>query len=331
MTTLKQRFNANRFFWLGIVGAVLIVVLLIASSTYKKLGVGTQDIKAEFAQTAGVRVGDKVDVAGVPVGSVAGAELEGDHVLLTLQINNDVKLGPDAKASIKMATLLGARYVDLDPGDGSGLKGKRIPKSNTVVPYNLADVVQIGTPKFEALDTQKLTESLRVLGDQIGGSPQLTAQALDSVGALAKTINDRREQVDALLKDLDRVTKILGDNRNSVLLVITQGEAIAERVMQRQALLRQLLDNVASLTRQLQEIGAENDNQFGPTIEQLNTISAGLQKNQDNLERLLQIMPVSLRYFNNALGNGPYGEVGLPWLFPDNWLCFARIAEGCQG
>ncbi|MFI5783688.1 MCE family protein [Nocardia sp. NPDC051570] len=332
MMTLKNRFGANRYFWLGIIGVVLIVILLIASSTYKKLGVGTEDIKAEFAQTAGIRVGDKVDVAGVPVGTVSGAKLEGDHVLITLQINNDVKLGADARASIKMATLLGARYVDLDPGDGSGLKGQRIPKSNTAVPYNLADVVQIGTPKFEALDTRKLTESLKVLGDQIDGSPQLTAQALDSVGALAKTINDRKQQVDSLLKDLDRVTQILGDNRNSVLLVITQGEAIANRVMERQTLLRQLLDNVAALTKQLQQIGAENNNQFGPTVEQLNTIAAGLQKNKDNLDRLLSVMPVSMRYANNSFGNGPYGEVGMPWLLiPDNWLCFARVVEGCQG
>lgn len=331
MTKLKNRFDSNRYFWLGVLGAVLIVVLLIVSSGYKKLGVGTQDVKAEFAQTAGVRVGDKVNVSGVPVGNVSGAELEGDHVLLTLQVNNDVKLGPDAKASIKMATLLGARYINLDPGDGSGLKGKRIPKNNTQVPYDLADVVQIGTPKFEALDTKKLAESFQVIGDQINGQPQLTAQALDSVGALAKTINDRRDQVDQLLKDLDRVTTILGDNRNSVLLVITQGQAIASRVMERQTLLRQLLDNIASLTKQLQEIGAENDNQLGPTIEQLNTMAEGLQKNKDNLDRLLQIMPVGIRGLNNALGNGPYGEVGLPWLFPDNWLCFARIHEGCQG
>ncbi|MEV5648033.1 MCE family protein [Nocardia sp. NPDC052254] len=328
---IRNRFQGNRYFWLGIAGAVLIVVLLVVSTGYKKLGVGTRDVQAEFVQTAGVKTGDKINVAGVPVGTVSGAKLEGDHVLITLQINNDVKLGPDTRASIKMATLLGARYIDLDPGNGKGLPGGRIHKANTKVPYDLADVVQIGTPKFEALDTQKLSESLQVLGDQIDGSPQLTAQALDSVGALAKTINDRRDQVDGLLKDLDRVTKILGDNRNSLLLVITQGEAIASRVMERQTLITQLLDNVATLTKQLQQIGAENDNQLGPTIEQLNTMAQGLQKNKDNLDRMLQIMPVALRQFNNVFGNGPYGEVGVPWLFPDNWLCFARVIEGCQG
>ncbi|MFD0360404.1 MCE family protein [Nocardia sp. GCM10030253] len=331
MTKIRSRFDNNRNFWLGVIGAVLVLGLLIGSSAYRLIGVGEKTVKAEFAQTAGVKVGDKVNVAGVPMGRVADAKLEGGHILLSLSVNDDLELGPDAKASIKMATLLGARYVDLEPGDGSGLRGNRIPLSNTAVPYNLADVVEIGTPKFEALDTKKLATSLDMINKQMGDSPQLTAQALDSIGVLAKVMDARKGEVDGLLKDLDRVTRILGDNRNSVLLVITQGEAIANRVMERQGLLRQLLDNVSTLSRQLQEIGAANDNQLGPTIMQLNTMAEGLQKNKDNLDRLLQIMPVSVRQFNNAFGNGPYGEVGLPWVFPDNWLCFAHMIEGCQG
>ncbi|WP_327146332.1 MCE family protein [Nocardia sp. NBC_01327] len=330
MTKLKSRFSANRNFWLGLFGAGLIVALLLGSTVYRSLGIGENSIKAEFVQTAGIKTGDKVAISGVSVGTVSGAELEGDHVLVTLSVKDSVKFGPDAHATIKMATLLGARFVDLVPGDGSGLKGNRIPKSNTAVPYNLADVVQEGTPKFEELDTKKLADSLNLINQQMGDSPQLTVQALDSVGALAKTLNDRKDSVDKLLKDLDRVTKILGDNSNSVLLVITQGQAIANRVMERQGLLRSLLDNVATLSRQLQQIGADNNNQFGPTLQQLNTMADGLQKNKDNLDRLLSIMPVSVRTFNNAFGNGNYGEVALPWLFPDNWLCGVQVNEGCH-
>lgn len=330
MAKLKSRFDSNRNLWLGLLGVLLIVGLLAGSTLYRQIGIGEKTIKAEFVQTAGIKTGDKVAVSGVSVGRVSGAELEGDHVMVSLSVSDDVKLGPDAKASIKMATLLGARFVDLIPGDGSGLKNNRIPKSNTSVPYNLADVVQEGTPKFEELDTKKLADSLNLINQQMGDTPQLTVQALDSVGALAKTMNDRKDEVDQLLKDLDRVTRILGDNRNSVLLVITQGEAIANRVMERQTLLRSLLDNIATLSSQLQQIGAQNDNQFGPTLIQLNTMADGLQKNKDNLDRLLSIMPVSVRTFNNAFGNGNYGEVGLPWLFPDNWLCFAQVIEGCH-
>ncbi|WP_043659969.1 MCE family protein [Nocardia thailandica] len=331
MKKLKTTFLGNRNFWLGVIGSLVIVMLLVGSSVYKLLGFGQQTVEAEFVQAAGIKVGDKVAVSGVQVGTVAGAEIEGDHVVISLNVNNSVKLGPDAHAAIKMATLLGARYVDLNPGDGSGLKGDRIPRNNTDVPYNIADVVQVGTPKFEQLDTKKLAASLNTINSQLGDSPQLVAQALDSVGAVAKVVDQRRGEVDQLLKDLNRVTQVLADNRNSVLLVITQGEAIASKVMQRQDLLRQLLDNISTLTRQLEQIGAENGNQFGDTINQLDTMAAGLQKNKDNLDRLLSIGAPTARYFNNVLADGPYGEVALPWLFPDNWLCFVQVIEGCQG
>ncbi|RMI34064.1 MCE family protein [Nocardia stercoris] len=332
MTKLKTIFRSNRNFWLGVIGALVVVGLLLSSTVYKSLGIGKQDIVAEFPQSAGIRSGDKVSVSGVPIGNVSSVKLEGDHVLVTMQVTSSTKLGSDAHAAIKMATLLGARYVSLDPGTGSGLKDNRIKLDHTAVPYDLSDVIQNGTPKFQALDTQKLNEAFKALGDQIDGSSELTAQALDSVGALAKTINDRKDQVDGLLKNLDKVTTILGDNRNSVLLVITQGQAVAGAVMQRQQLLRTLLDNIAALTKQLQSIGADNNDQLSSTIDQLNTMSEGLQKNKDNLDKLLQIMPPSVRQFNNVFGNGPYGEVGMPWsLFPDNWLCLARVIEGCQG
>jgi len=331
MNGLRNRFRRNRYLWLGVLGAILVAVIVVVSSGFRNLGIGEQSIEAEFAQAAGVEIGDKVNVAGVEMGKVQAAELEGDHVLVTLQVDNELDLGPDARASIKMATLLGARYVDLEPGDGSGLPDNRIAKSNTAVPYNLADVVQKGTPKFEELDSDKLAESLNLFNEQLGQSPEMVTQALDSVGALAKVVDKRKGEVDTLLKDLDRVTSILADNRNSTLLIITQGEAIARRVVERQDLLRQLLDNVATLTNQLNAIGAQNDNQFTSTLDQLNTMASGLQKNKDNLDRLLSIMPPSVRYLANAWGNGNYAEVGTPWLFPDNWLCFAQVVEGCQG
>ncbi|WP_410871518.1 MCE family protein [Nocardia sp. A7] len=331
MSKIKSAFAGNRNFWLGVVGALCIVLLLVGSSIFQFIGLGKQSIDAEFVQAAGIKTGDKVAVSGVQVGTVSGARIEGDHVVVTLDVDSSLKLGPDAHAAIKMATLLGARYVDLQPGDGSGLKNDTIPRTNTDVPYNIADVVQVGTPKFEALDTKKLAASLNTINSQLGDSPELVAQALDSVGAVAKVVDQRKGEVDSLIKDLNRVTQLLADNRNSILLVITQGEAIANRVMERQSLLRQLLDNVATLTRQLEEIGAENGNQFGGTIGQLNTMAEGLQKNKDNLDKLLQIGQPTARYFNNALGNGNYGSVALPWLFPDNWLCFVQVIQGCQG
>ena len=62
----------------------------------------------------------------------------------------------------------------------------------------------------------------------------------------------------------------------------------------------------------------------------IQTISAGLEKNRANLRKLLEILPITARATTNVIGDGPYANGYLPWgLFPDNWLCTARVVDGC--
>lgn len=334
MTALVGRVR-NRLLWLGLLAAGSVVVLLVGSSALSQAHLGDKTIHAEFAQAAGLRSGASVDVSGIEVGSVTAVRLDGAKVVVDLKVRKDLRLGPDASAAIKMTTILGKLHVELVPGNGKGLPDNRIPLKQTSVPYNLGKVIRDPNYKssferIERLDPAKLRQSLDVLSQQMGDSPQLTVEALNSIGALAKVINDRRDEVDTLLKSMDQVAELASDNRNSVLLLLTRGEAIGNAVALRQNLLRQLLDNVASLSRLLQDMGLENQDQLGPLIQNLNTMSEGLEKNRDNLDSLYEIMPVALRQFNNALGNGPYGDVWAPWVFPDNWLCFAQAVQGCN-
>ncbi|BDU08668.1 MCE family protein [Nocardia cyriacigeorgica] len=329
------RYSSNRFLWLGFGAAAAVVLLLVGSSVISQARLSDKTIQVEFAQAAGLRPGATVDVSGIEVGAVQAVNLVDDKVVVDLRIRRDMRLGPNARAAIKMSTILGRLHIELTPGDGKGLPDNRIPIENTSVPYNLGKVIQ--DPKYkssferiERIDPEKLRTALDLFDQQMGDSPELAITALDSIGALAKVINDRRDEVDVLLKGLDQVSQLAADNQNSVLLLLTRGEAIGNAVALRQNLLRQLLDNVAALSALLREMGIENNDQLGPLIQNLNTMTQGLEKNRDNLDRLYEIMPVALRQFNNALGNGPYGDVWAPWFLPDNWLCFAQAVQGCS-
>ncbi|WP_280231327.1 MCE family protein [Nocardia cyriacigeorgica] len=329
------KYSSNRFLWLGVGAAAAVVLLLVGSSVMSQARLSDKTIQVEFAQAAGLRPGATVDVSGIEVGAVRAVRLVDDKVVVDVRIRRDMRLGPDARAAIKMSTILGRLHIELTPGDGKGLPDNRIPIENTSVPYNLGKVIQ--DPKYtssferiERIDPEKLRTALDLFDQQMGDSPELAITALDSIGALAKVINDRRDEVDVLLKGLDTVSQLAADNQNSVLLLLTRGEAIGNAVALRQNLLRQLLDNVAALSALLREMGIENNDQLGPLIQNLNTMTQGLEKNRDNLDRLYEIMPVALRQFNNALGNGPYGDVWAPWFLPDNWLCFAQAVQGCS-
>ncbi|MBO0856321.1 MAG: MCE family protein [Nocardia sp.] len=328
-------FLGNRLLRLGLIAAVIVVVLLVGSSLLTQARLGDKTIQAEFQQAAGIRAGATVDVSGIEVGAVRAVRLEGAKVVLDLKVRHDLRLGPDARAGIKMTTILGKLHVDLVPGNGKGLPGNRIRLDHTSVPYNLGKVIQDPQYKdsfdhIQRIDPAKLRQALDTFSRQMGDSPQLAVPALDAIGSLAKVVDSRRDEVDSLLKSMDKVSKLVADNQNSVLILITHGQAITDAIRKRETLLQNLLNNVAELSKMFQDMGLQNNAQLGPTIQSLNTMSEGLTKNKDNLDRMFEMMPVTLRQFNNVFGNGPYSDAWIPWLFPDNWLCFAQAVRGCK-
>jgi ABC-type transporter Mla subunit MlaD len=102
---------------IGVIFLVVMVILLLLSFNIDKLpftsGTG---YSAAFARADGLRKGDRVMVGGVVVGKVTSVGLEGTHVRVGFSITNgDAHLGQDSTASIQIATLLGNKYVALDP------------------------------------------------------------------------------------------------------------------------------------------------------------------------------------------------------------------------
>ncbi len=77
----------------------------------------TYTIKAEFDNVAGVKKGASVQVAGVPVGSVADISLgEDDVAVLTLQLDRDLQVPTDSMASVKSQGIIGDKYIQLSLG-----------------------------------------------------------------------------------------------------------------------------------------------------------------------------------------------------------------------
>ncbi|MEO5373866.1 MAG: MlaD family protein [Alphaproteobacteria bacterium] len=75
------------------------------------------DVTAVFNRTDGLSVGSDVRLAGMSVGKVSHAVLSQDYrSQLTLHVRGDVRLPSDTAALIHSDGLLGAKYVELEPG-----------------------------------------------------------------------------------------------------------------------------------------------------------------------------------------------------------------------
>ena len=103
-----------------LVGLGVVFYLAIQVGGARFFGGDHYELKARFSSTNGVNVGSRIQIAGVPVGTVKEIALD-EHffAIATLELPKHIELDDDTIASVKTAGLIGERFVELSPG-GSG-------------------------------------------------------------------------------------------------------------------------------------------------------------------------------------------------------------------
>jgi len=75
-------------------------------------------IYADFDNISGLKMGDRIEIAGVQVGKVVGISLDHDRARVGMRLDQDVKVDDEAIASIKTSGIIGDKYVSIEAGGG---------------------------------------------------------------------------------------------------------------------------------------------------------------------------------------------------------------------
>src|SRR3546814_15171988 len=130
-------------------------------------------MSAVFSDTGGLKKGDDVRVAGVPVGEVTGvhADFEAGQVIVNVEVDEGIDLGPQTRAEIGAATLLGGYYLGLTgPVEEQFLPElpeaeRRIPLARTHTPVSLIGAPGDTTSQIHAIGNALINARLRTLPD----------------------------------------------------------------------------------------------------------------------------------------------------------------------
>lgn len=96
---------------------LLVAIFLSYGQPDAELDDGSYKIKATFSRVDGLADDAEVRMGGVQVGQVIAAELnENYRAVLTMRINEGIKLPLDTSAAIHTDGLFGAKFVELEPG-----------------------------------------------------------------------------------------------------------------------------------------------------------------------------------------------------------------------
>ena len=102
----------------AVVIAVAIIFLVFAYKITDLAPVEGYRLKAKFANIEGLDIGDVVKISGIKVGKITNFELEAEtyEAVVTLNVEDDIKLSTDTAAVIASAGLMGGKFLSLEPG-----------------------------------------------------------------------------------------------------------------------------------------------------------------------------------------------------------------------
>ena len=130
-----------------VLGAVvLIVAIVFLGFSYSSANVGDIDgyaLTADFSGTGGLSIGDDVQISGVKIGTVSKIDLKPDdyRARVTMEINDVIKLPDDSAAFISSISLLGGKYMELQPGGSEDMLGANGHIQYTQAPQNLEQLL----------------------------------------------------------------------------------------------------------------------------------------------------------------------------------------------
>lgn len=292
---------------IGAIGIGLIGLLLFGAFNAQRLPlIGSGDsYRAAFTEAGGIRKDDDVRIAGVKVGKVTGIELEGSHVRVDFSVTGDAAFGPQTGASIRMKTLLGQKYIALQPkGAGQMPPDSEIPLGRTVASYDIVDAFSDLTTTTERIDTGQLAASLDVMATEFRDSPEHVKSALSGLSRLSKTIASRDEELRTLLARANGVSAIVASRNDTTAKLIQDADLLLVELAARREAIHTLFTNTSELAIQLTGLVRDNRAALKPALDQLTQVLAVLTKHEQDLDKTIARMAPFTRIYANTLGNG---------------------------
>jgi phospholipid/cholesterol/gamma-HCH transport system substrate-binding protein len=314
-------FSERNPFVLGAVGLGLTAAIVLVALQYDKLPFinQTKEYSAYFAEAGGLTTGAGVQVSGFKVGQVSSIELDGPQVLVTFTVDNDIALGDRTEAAIKTKGLLGTKILEV-MSRGDGRQEGTIPRDRTTSPYQLPDALGDLATTISGLNTNQLSDSLRVVADTFSETPPELRVAVEGVARFSDTLNQRDAELRELLTNANKSTAVLAERSDQIVTLVADTNALLAELQSQSAAVDQISGSISALSQQLQGFIGENRETMRPAIDKLNGVLTILDNRKERLQKGLKLLSTYAMSLGESVSSGPFFKNYIANLLPGQFL-----------
>lgn len=305
----------------GGIGIGVILGLLWLAMNFSKLPFVSRakDYSAYFAEAGGLAPGNLVEVSGFRVGQVSSIALDGARVMVTFKVAQGVRLGDRTEAAIKLRSALGTKLLEVTPRGEGQLTGP-IPLERTTPAYQLPDALGDLATNISGLNTDRLSNALAVLANEFSNTPPDLKNAVQGVGRLSQTLDERDKQLRNLLSNANKATKVLADRSDEVVSLITNTNALLAQLKTQSSALDQISNHLSAVAQQLKGFIAENRATLKPAVDKLNAVLTIVDNRKERVQKAIKGLNAYALSLGESVASGPFFKAYVANLLPGQFV-----------
>ncbi|MBF6215722.1 MCE family protein [Nocardia puris] len=328
-------------------GIFLTITSLITALLFVVVGdlkfVATRSHLALIVSASGLKPGNDVKLAGVPVGKVNSVRfVESSLVEIGFTVDRDIRLLETSTAAIKYKNLIGDRYLEVTvKPDGSKPLSERdpIPAAQTKPALDIDSLVNGFKPLLQGLDPDQANRLSASLVAVLNGEEQQIATFVRQLGELGNTLADRDAVVGTVIDNLGDVLRTVrerGDQFGDLLVDLQQ---LVSGLAEDRATLTTALDRIDTGSAEVARIVGDNRPAIAQDVNGLEKLAGNLNADSATLSLLLTKLPATYALVNRASSYGSFVNFfvcGLAIRYPtpgggyDDTPMFTAPAERCR-
>ena len=296
---------AGARFALFAVAATALTVFIAAQI----LGLSTTDrmpLHAVLADASGIRQGDPVRLAGVPVGQVSAVGVEAGQARLTVSVDRTLELPTDTLLAVSWVDLTGRRQVDLHPGGSRDVLGPGDELTRTRPAADLGQLTAELGPLVQVLDPDRLNELLASVDQVLTASTDDLVALTGDLAALLEAVGSRDQVIDEMITDYGTVATTLAEREQQVRRVVDDLVAVTEAFGGTEDVLGPTIDDASAILAALDDFLADNTDDLGRLVDDLAVLVATASSRADELGTGLEELPDALEALFGVLRHGNY-------------------------
>ncbi|HET7481239.1 MAG TPA: MCE family protein, partial [Actinomycetota bacterium] len=259
------------------------------------------------------------------VGHVTGIELTPRSARIEMEIEKDVRLPRETRLEVKLKTILGQKFVDLqfpkgyieaasggnDPSDATAgylAEGAVIPREQTKVPFEIYQAANEGTDVLSGIDKHALRRLLVLLSGTADRSKQELAYALTSLNRAAGVLAPKSEAISALLRNSRKVTATLAGSDSNIEGILDRASNVLGTLAERRQTITSLLAATNDLALNLGLLIKDARGSIHLGVSDLNGILTTVESESASIDRALAQFGVAQEMFGRPVTFGRFTE-----------------------